>query len=949
MNEENNVKEPIYLNYGNDQIDQQAFLNNAANDLENYLSNQPWSAKRKDLFRKAYVDIMNQGVTGASNTSGQWQITYNGDSINLDSKSKKEREMYGEAAYYIQQQMSKIPTKQNEEKQAEEEKKELPLFDNNFFTSGLQDYIGNNMFGGRNWSTTDDWNILDKRGENGLRGTSVRSKKLAEMLQNYSNTLEEGKYNFEGSPFKDLTDFKSRINNAISALNNDDPNDDRDALNAIGLRASDFLYDGSGDVADTEGHTYGQLAQAIQAQNEADAKAKEAQEFTQAEANRKANSGVLNFIGGIHGTDARTNPQAYAEYISKNLGVGQQGFNEMNKAVQGLIEKGYNNGKGGGLTNAEKRQLGNFLYYIRQNNPNYQNSNISDEDWAELNTHKNLGSTNRAGYVRLPWEVGGRYTYADDKGNIYFLKPQNQAKIAGPAFNRSAAYNNYKNNFLKGTSAMNTQEREKYLKSSKDGLTSAEWEELASIGFDIASIVDPEMISSAGLALTGSGLRHHAAASQPGGMSTSDKWWQAADYGLSILGSIPVLGDAALAARAVNNLKKAIVPLGIVMAGANVPQAAKAAYNKVVNGQDLTIQDWRAIGAVLTAAVGVGRGRQMAKRAEALQKTAGKATTKEKIGTIKTSEGEIKVSEQTAKELKKSFQKAGNDNTKKTEALRNNTEVQTKAKEQGVDLSKAEIKADSKRLAKYRPVDEVSITSESKSIPGNRIATLRAMSEFNKNHGWLARKGLAEQDWVFRHTGGYESAPTSNWFKDTWNSLRKSKWDEFGNKNNSTATATTTTTNTSSQQQNQGINIPAGRFDDRSMAREEQLNRAIINRYKNILSGNVSNNPVKEGKFKFDNINVEVKKAPTGTYDIFINGKRTDSIKDLTSAELKKHIASLVKEHRSSVNRGKSKSEKVSVKEMGKILQDLKKKGWLKQGGTIDKQKIQRYKNYINK
>jgi hypothetical protein len=69
------------------------------------------------------------------------------------------------------------------------------------------------------------------------------------------------------------------------------------------------------------------------------------------------------------------------------------------------------------------------------------------------------------------------------------------------------------------------------------------------------------------------------------------------------------------------------------------------------------------------------------------------------------------------------------------------------------------------------------------------------MSEFNKNHGWLARKGLAEQDWVFRHTGGYESTPTSNWFKDAWNNLRKSKWDEFGNKNN----PTTTTTNTSSQ------------------------------------------------------------------------------------------------------------------------------------------------------
>jgi len=31
------------------------------------------------------------------------------------------------------------------------------------------------------------------------------------------------------------------------------------------------------------------------------------------------------------------------------------------------------------------------------------------------------------------------------------------------------------------------------------------------------------------------------------------------------------------------------------------------------------------------------------------------------------------------------------------------------------------------------------------------------------------------------------------------------------------------------------------------------------------------------------------------------------------------------------------------------MIKDLKKKGYLKQGGTIDKQKIQNYKEFINK
>jgi hypothetical protein len=51
------------------------------------------------------------------------------------------------------------------------------------------------------------------------------------MLEGYSNSLDETKLNFEGSPFKDLNDFKTRLNNVITALRTKTPDDDKDALN----------------------------------------------------------------------------------------------------------------------------------------------------------------------------------------------------------------------------------------------------------------------------------------------------------------------------------------------------------------------------------------------------------------------------------------------------------------------------------------------------------------------------------------------------------------------------------------------------------------------------------------------------------------------------------------------------------------------------------------------
>jgi len=45
---------------------------------------------------------MSRGLLGASNNSGLWNVQYGNDPIDLDSKSNIEREMYQDAAYYIQ-------------------------------------------------------------------------------------------------------------------------------------------------------------------------------------------------------------------------------------------------------------------------------------------------------------------------------------------------------------------------------------------------------------------------------------------------------------------------------------------------------------------------------------------------------------------------------------------------------------------------------------------------------------------------------------------------------------------------------------------------------------------------------------------------------------------------------------------------------------------------------
>jgi len=122
-------------------------------------------------------------------------------------------------------------------------------------------------------------------------------------------------------------------------------------------------------------------------------------------------------------------------------------------------------------------------------------------------------------------------------------------------------------------------------------MTPQDWEYVASIVPDIASIPDEEPFSAAALAFTGAGMRHHALANRPGGMSTSDKWWQAADYLGAGLAAIPGFGDAYLVGRILNTTRKFATGLFAAAGAYGLGSATVKAFGKWARGEDMTLQE----------------------------------------------------------------------------------------------------------------------------------------------------------------------------------------------------------------------------------------------------------------------------------------------------------------------------------------------------------------------
>lgn len=912
-----------YLYYGDQEIEQQALMNSLANEVNNYVASKSWSKKKKERFMSAYSDMINRGLKGASNNSGVWMVDFGGDDyIDQNTWDDKQREAYEAAATFIHKQMSGLPTRSSQEQaKKEEDKKELTKFKNRDFVSSFTNRLVNDWFGGSATNYSTQWNDYDERGENGLRGINQRAGMLATSLRNYLNSLKDDQYDFADSPFSDINDFKTKIQTAIDTLESDnkDLNQIKKSLNVIGLNADEWFNNGSGDpYVDEYGRTKvgsdgKPLSYAEYYNNLA------LQEKTKQETEQKAAEEKQKALDALQIYTSKPHQKLYSfTDLSNKYGDTNSFLNKFkDKQIQDLSQE-------------ESDELTSFFYTLNDSSEGRQRlQDLTDEEWEPLKS-KLQPLQSQYGYGTIERNKN-QFKKVKGLDRIYYDTVQNTLVQIGQQGQKPLE------DLFQGLS--DKEKEEAYLNSKIPGVTNAEWKELSAIAADIVSIIDPEPFTAGGLGIAAADLRRRALNETPG-----HKWgfWdivgQGVDYATGALASIPGFGDATLAAKLATKISPTLRIVGRLGAWKDLYDSLpglKAAYDKAINGEELTVKDWRLIGQGIRGLVTHGRmskanlaerkvltesgytpeqvSGMRGKAREYMEKTGFARTKMPKettTSTIKVEKNgkteEIPITENQKSLIEAEVKKAGNDTSKR------NSAVEKVLKEQKLitESDKITVEAPSWRDSQYAPVSGTS----SKLFGSQTTSATRGNDKFEN---WLSTRGTA-----------------SRLLYGTDNSLRRMRnWMGITNgtpQNSPTQSSSETSSNTPASTPK-----PTNQAQQNTSTRESQYRRAVMNRYKDILSGNYSKKAVQEGTFKFNDVEVEIKKSGTGTNDIYINGKRVDSIKDLSDKEVKQHIAKLVQEHRASVNKGKSKEQKISTKEIGKMLQELKRKGWLKHGGKI--------------
>ena len=914
-----------YLNYGDQQIEQQAFLNKAANEVQAYVQNQSWSKKRKEKFMSAYSDLMNRGILGASNSTGQWMIDVGGGALPFDTMSEKDKEMYQEAAYFIQQQMQGLPTRTQEEEKKEEDKTKLPLFDNKAFTSSFINHISTSDFGGQDFhigGENDNWNKLDARDSNGIRGKQKRTEALKNYLISYRDKFDDSKYNFEGGPFENAQDFRNRLDNAINALNTPDTNDDEQALNKLGLNPADWFNNGSGDPSgkflNDKELTYAELAEYNQKQNE----------LKQQQLKEQARNNFLSFgtktspkLVGRNPVELKTKYGDGNGLLNALYGYSQRGIKDLNADELSELQGAYRH--------LAKDPIDNNLLKQLQNSSSGLYRGASPNRFRKIN-----------GIDNLIWDsITGQVIQIQNRDEYEASRNQPTDLFAG---------------------VQTPQEAQKaYLNNTE--FTEADGYELAGIIADIASIVDPEPISAGVLGVGAAGARNWARTRGPEKWGISDYFWQGVDYLTGVVGAVPFLGDAALAVKAVKNtakfLKFALRIPAVYETLTSIPGAYDAA-NKVLHGENPTVEEWMTLGTFFRG-LAANRSLNIQNRAarKALQErgyqvgnkwhqrvglTESKPISKETPTVRMTINGEVKeipITSELKTQLEKDLAKKGNDVESRSKVIRENSGVQKAAEDAGIRVKESNGNI-SDSWNKAQVIYNQSILN-SRLFGGRWGLTPKYMRTSGDSFGVNKEPISRGQDKFDNYINGDRGL----WDRFKYGSNRTLRGMDRYNKAIHETSSQVSTNNSQNQPS------PQTSTNNSSNSPEDlRFNRGVMKRYKEHLKGNFSNRTIQEGTYKIGDTDMNVssmvnKKNGKTIYDVHFGDRH---FYNLTQDKAKQKIFSLIKESRKSIDKNQNVTKK-STKEIGKILQDLKRKGWLKEGGTIDRQKIQNYKEFINK
>ena len=903
------AEEITYIPYGQDEISQQDLMTSLANGISGYLGSKRWA--KKDKYRQAwlnaYQDIVGHGLLGASNNSGLWNVQYGQDPIDLSTKSNIEREMYQDAAYYIQQQMSQMPLHKKEEEEKKEDLDKFNFYDS-FHKRLLEPYAGDTKLFA---DSEQGWDAQDKRGDNGLRLTTERRKAMQQAFKDYLTDLDKTEYNFEGSPFKDKQDIKNKIQAAIDALDTETEEDDLPAFNALGLKYRNYFSNGGNDVygtVDGKQVTYQQYYEALGKQKEAEAKAKE-EELKKRKQAAYNNTLFFNRV---------TNPKMFGQN-AQALKDKYKDHNALFAALQGYAQKDIRT-----LSPQEQSEIQGAYRYLA-NQP------------IDSKTLKNLQSSSSGLYKNA---APNRFRKIKGIDNLIWDSVANQVIQINSRQQQEAYKNQPEDLFANVKTQQDVQDD--YMNSTEGGFTPAEQREVAALLFDLGAAADPEGFSSAGLSQIASGIRDYNRAADPEGWTWGDTGWATLDHGLGLLSLIPVAGGYVKGAWAANKLanylpkmEKAIRYLG--RAGSTYAMAANApgalnTLNKIKNGEDLSLKDYQDLAYFFIGGLGhhqLNRGNRVERSAMKARGIETSNSILNKAGVTRT-KAKITNTSETAPTLK--VQKTGENGKIETKEIPINEKQQktlSKTKAEDLEAKAKELEIEIPEGYKIQPKSTTTKTWSRENL--NRYRGKAHSEIFGTQTQQKQTSGL-KSDEEFEQ---YLSEHNNTWLKKFINGSNRDirRYDKYLG-NNQISKSSEESPKTESEQKQSSTptvskeNIKTLRENEEFKQYRDLMDYKKKDSSRGVLKDGTEHTVEFGGKsynFKYDG----------KTHSITINGKQIKVDPEKGMEGVRKEVSKFIQQQRKTTINSK-KITKEEQKEIVTKLKELKKKGFLKQGGTLN-------------
>lgn len=887
------------MNYYANEVDGDALIQQAYEGLGNYLNKLPLSYKKKAAVQDAFNDIVNRGIVGFD--KGQLMIQ---NSEGLDMSQYKGFNPYEEAAYYLE---GVFKSTSNKPKEPEKPKDK---FTNKEMLQDFTNHMSKSRFGGAT-DLQSLWDGLDVLDENGIRGTQNRKTELINLLENWNPKFDN--VDFTDSAFADSNDFHARRQAAIDALKASEGISPQavEALQRLGLNPGTLLRTGADEMV-----TYGDKQMTKQQAVEAMAKEKQAAEEQKLAAERAKEEAALKALREV------TKSGKYSDYkptkISslEELGAKYGSEEAFVKHIQELQQKkdwtvddiaeiiGYYKAKGGREMNDDER-----LHYL---------DNQYDIGF-DKNRFNNLKSTING------WKV------IDGIQGLYYNPSTNRLRRFIPnEFGTTAGGDLFAQYNPK-------LQQETYLQQTD--FTNADWAELGGIVSDIASIINPEPFSAAGLGIAAAGARNYARTRGPEKWGFWDYASQIGDYLTGAAGAIPLFGDAALAAKTVSNVGRFLriamrIPAFLDLWN-STPELIPIG-KKIANDEKLTVQDWMNLGTFFR---GLATTRQLnvTNRAsrKALQERGYEVGNKwhQKLGLtqskpitesstlkikIKGKEEEIPISKEVKENLDKKLSKAENNAEARSKIVREDEGVQAavqehmKTKDSSFKVKEETTAADGTKSTK------LSDDWNSATVPYNNSL---------RNVRWFGNKMGLFPSYARTSGGIYGKSPTTiaknNDNFDTYLSSDRGIWDRIKYGSNRTLRGMDKFNNkVYNLSQNQASTPKTGAGETPSGTNREKIKKykkETIQKSVNTYREWLNSKEVQTGKQTIGKDRYKVKKDGEN-FVLSLHGNKLGTFKN--RSELKFKIREILKEYK-----GKDKAT---------VIRELKDKGWYKHGGSFN-------------